>query len=91
VDFEWNQAKAAMNLSRHAVSLHEAATVFGDPLSVTVSDPDHSIEEDRFIILGVSERGRLLMVAFTERDTAIRIISCRPLTPAERTRYEHGH
>jgi len=66
----------------------EAATVFGDTLSVTVPDPDHSEEEDRYIIIGLSQRHRLLMVSHTERGERTRIISARPLTPAEREAYE---
>ncbi|GAB4400371.1 MAG: BrnT family toxin [Anaerolineales bacterium] len=88
MEFEWDPQKAARNLAKHGVSFAEAATVFGDPLSVTVSDPDHSDEEDRFIIVGQSYRGRLLMVSFGERGDAVRIISARELTRAERRAYE---
>ncbi len=90
LEFEWDPAKAASNLERHGVSFAEAATVFGDPLSVTVGDPDHSFDEDRWIIVGRSARGRLMMVAHTERDDRIRIISARTLIQAERTQYEEG-
>jgi len=90
VDFGWDPEKAAGNLERHGVSFHEAATVFGDPLSITVYDPDHSADEERFIIIGESERGRLLMVAHTERGGRVRIISSRPLTATERAEYESG-
>ncbi len=88
MEFEWDPQKAARNLAKHGVSFAEAATVFGDPLSVTVSDPDHSEEEDRFIIVGQSYRGRLLIVSFGERGDAVRIISARELTRAERRAYE---
>ena len=86
--FEWDPRKAAKNLRKHKVSFSEAATVFSDPLSATVSDPDHSQEEERYIIVGISIRFRLLMVAFAERGDRIRIISARELTRAERKAYE---
>jgi uncharacterized protein len=75
---------------RHNVSFSEAATVFSDPLSTTVPDPDHSLDEDRSITVGLSHRGRLLMVAHTERGDRIRIISARELTWTERAQYEEG-
>jgi uncharacterized protein len=68
----------------------EAATVFHDPMSVTGSDPDHSFDEERFITFGVSTRGLLLVVAYTERGDTIRIISARPVTAGERKIYEEG-
>ena len=88
LEFEWDQRKAAKNLRKHKVSFNEAATVFGDPLSTTVPDPDHSLAEDRYITVGVSNRRRLVMVAYTERLERIRIISARALTRAEREAYE---
>jgi len=88
MEFEWDPQKAAKNLRKHKVSFTEAATVFSDPLSVTVPDPDHSAEEDRHIIVGMSNRLRLLIVAFAERGDRIRIISARELTRAEREAYE---
>ena len=88
--FEWDRAKAAENLARHGVSFEEAATVFRDPLSQAGSDPDHSVDEERFVIFGVSTAGRLLVVAHTERGDTIRIISARPATSGERTIYEEG-
>jgi len=88
MEFEWNPQKAAKNLRKHKVSFTEAATVFDDPLSVTIPDPDHSAEEDRFIIVGQSYRRRLLIVSFAERGDRIRIISARGLTPRERRAYE---
>jgi uncharacterized DUF497 family protein len=88
MEFEWDPQKAARNLQRHGVSFAEAATVFADPLSVTVADPDHSTAEDRFLIVGQSYRGRLLIVSFAERGNRIRIISARELTRAERKAYE---
>ena len=87
LQFEWDPNKAASNLKRHRVSFEEAATVFQDRLSVTVADPDHSTEEDRWIIVGLSHRSRLLIVSHTERGNCIRIIA-RELTPRERKEYE---
>lgn len=88
--FEWDPAKAASNLRRHRVAFTEAATVFADTLSVTISDPDHSKTEERWIIMGRSKEGRLLMVAHTDRGGQIRIISARELTKSEREAYEEG-
>ncbi len=86
--FEWDPRKAAKNLSRHDVSFREAARVLGDPLGATVSDPDHSSAEDRYITVGSSNRGRLLIVSHTDRGDRVRIISARELTRAERKAYE---
>jgi uncharacterized protein len=86
--FEWDPAKAVGNLAKHGVSFAEAATVFRDPLSATAPDPDHSLDEERFITFGVSTSGRLLVVAHADRNDTIRIISARPATPGERTIYE---
>lgn len=88
IEFEWNPNKAALNLQKHNVSFQEAATVFNDPLSVTFTDSDHSIEESRYIIIGVSRFGRLLVIAHTERGERIRIISARQATKQERRFYE---
>jgi len=88
--FQWNSAKAADNLDKHGVSFEEAATVFRDTLSATALDPDHSLDEERFITFGVSTRGRLLVVVHADRDDTIRIISARPATSAERKLYEEG-
>jgi len=90
VRFEWNALKAAGNLRKHGVSFDEAASVFFDPLSATGSDPDHSLEERRFVTFGMSSSGRLLVVAHTEQDGAIRIITAREATRAEREIYEEG-
>ena len=86
--FEWDPKKAAINLRRHKVSFHEAATVFSDPFSITVPDPDHSIQENRYLIIGQSNRHRLLIVSHAEQGERIRIISARELTPTEREAYE---
>jgi hypothetical protein len=90
LEFEWDPRKASRNLRVHKVSFQEAATVFENDLSATVSDPDHSDEEDRFITVGISSRGCLLIVSHTERGDRIRIISARELTPRERQEYEEG-
>ena len=88
MDFEWDLTKAAANLNKHSVSFKEGATVFGNPLSITYPDPDHSIDEDRFITIGESSRARLLIIAHTERGDNIRIISAREVTRRERQFYE---
>jgi uncharacterized protein len=88
VIFEWHPAKAAKNLSKHHVSFQEASTVFGDRLALTYVDPDHSIDEERFLTIGVSGTGRVLVVAHADRRDRIRIISARVATPSERRQYE---
>ena len=88
MEFEWDSIKAAQNLRKHKVSFNEAATVFGDFLSATTADPDHSLDEHRYITVGRSARGGFLMVAHAERRERIRIISARRLTPRERRAYE---
>jgi hypothetical protein len=88
--FEWDEKKAAANLDKHGVSFGEAATVFGDPLSDTFDDPDHSIEERRFLIIGVSGRGRMLIVAHTDDGDVVRIISAREPTTGEIKSYEES-
>ena len=88
--FEWDLKKTANNLRKHGISFKEAATVFGDPLSMTFEDPDHSINEDRFVTIGESRQRRILVVAHTDRRGVIRIISARKATPRERKFYEEG-
>ena len=88
LEFEWDPRKAELNLKEHGVSFDEATTVFRDTLSITIADPDHSDSEDRFIDMGMSHRGQLLVVSYTERKDRIRIISARPPTRAERKSYE---
>jgi len=88
VIFEWNPEKAATNLSKHGVSFHEAATVFADPLSTTFPDPDPSEVERRFLTIGASSTGTLLVVAHTEGDGRIRVLSARRVTHHERKFYE---
>jgi uncharacterized DUF497 family protein len=86
--FVWNRDKAAANFRKHRVAFDEAATAFGDPLSITIPDPEHSIGEERWLLVGQSVAGRLLVVAHTERVDEIRIISARPATRRERQTYE---
>lgn len=86
--FEWDVRKAARNCRTHGITFHEAATVFGDPLALTFDDPDHSISEQRFITVGISTAGELLIVAHADRDENIRIISARKTTLRERRHYE---
>ena len=88
--FEWDEEKAAENLSKHGVSFSEASTIFEDQLSRTIPDPLHSDEEDRFVILGVSNQQRTLVVVHTYRDDTVRIISARKATSRERKDYEEG-
>lgn len=88
--YDWDKKKAAENLAKHGVSFDEAKSVFDDSLYVDFYDPDHSIGEHRFLTMGESDQGRLLMVSYTERGNTIRLISARELTPAERRQYEQG-
>ena len=88
--FEWDPQKAARNRLKHGVSFQEAASVLSDSISVTYHDPDHSIAEHRFVTVGTSQSGRVLMVAHTDRGDNIRIISARKTTRQERKHYEEG-
>ena len=88
--FEWDENKAAANITKHNVSFEEAATVFGDSLSDTFDDPDHSAQERRFVIIGMSEKGRMLIVAHTDDGETVRIISAREPTRGEREFYEES-
>ena len=88
--FEWDPKKALSNLRKHKVSFEEASRALSDPMAVTGADPDHSIGEFRYITFGISERGRLLVVAHTERGETIRIISARIAGKGERKIYEEG-
>ncbi len=90
MEFEWDKNKAAANLSKHEVSFYEAKTVFSDPIYVDFYDIDHSDDEHRYIIVGQSQQGRLLIVSYTEREYAIRLISAREATKRERDTYENG-
>jgi len=88
--FDWDRKKAASNLTKHRVSFEEALTAFADPVARIFDDEDHSIEEEREIIIGHSSEGRLLVVCFTEREESVRIVSARAATPRERTDYEEN-
>lgn len=86
--FEWDSKKAQRNLKVHGISFDEACTVFGDALSITIDDPLHSENEERYVIIGLSQMKRLLVVVHTERGDRIRIISARLATNKERLQYE---
>jgi len=88
--FEWDSRKARSNLRKHKVAFEEAATALSDPMAATGADPDHSVSENRYITFGVSERGRLLVVAHTEEGDTIRIITARTASKGEREIYEEG-
>jgi uncharacterized DUF497 family protein len=90
VTFRWDPAKARVNLKKHGVSFDEAMSAFTDPLSRTISDPDHSYDEERFILLGSSQQNRLLVVIHVDMDDTIRIISAREADRYERRNYEQG-
>jgi uncharacterized DUF497 family protein len=90
IRFQWDPEKATRNASKHGVPFVEAATVFQDPLAFIFDDEEHSAEEYREIIIGHSKRDRLLVVAFTERDDVIRIISARKANRKEREGYENA-
>jgi uncharacterized protein len=89
--FEWNEEKAEANVRKHGVSFDEAKTVFNDPFAMTIPDPEHSSDEDRYIDLGMSARGRVLLVWYTERGANVRIIGSRKATGSQRQRYEEEH
>jgi len=90
--FEWDEEKSKANLRKHRISFEEAKTVFNDSLSITIPDPQHSIGEHRYIDIGRSSKGRILVVVYTERRSNIRIISCRKATRSERrVYYEEGY
>lgn len=91
MEFEWSPDKAIANRQKHDISFEEAATVFNDPLSVTFPDPAHSIGENRYVMIGVSRLGRLLVIAHTDRRDKIRIISARKATRREQRFYESGN
>src|SRR6266496_2553911 len=80
LQFVWDREKAAANLRKHGVDFEEAATAFGDPLSITIPDPDHSAGEERSLLIGEGRAGRLLVVTHTERGDEIRLITVRPST-----------
>jgi uncharacterized protein len=89
--YEWDEDKARTNLRKHQVSFLEGATVFNDQFVATRPDPDHSLAEQRYIAIGRSVHGRILVVVFTERGDKLRLISCRKATPRERKVYEENN
>lgn len=90
MQFRWDEEKAATNIAKHGVSFEEAQTVFDDPLYVDFLDPDHSADEPRYLRVGESRRGRVLIISYAERDNVTRLISAREVTPTEREAYEEG-
>lgn len=90
MNFEWDEEKARENQRKHRVSFEEGITVFSDPFSITIDDPNHSTDEQRYVVIGTSEKGRVLVVSYTQRAGGIRIISCRRATRSERRQYEEG-
>ena len=86
--FEWDNKKAEANLKKHQIAFEEAASIFGDPLAITYSDPDHSVGERRYVTFGVSQEGILLVLSHTYRNETARIISARRATKVERKIYE---
>ncbi len=91
VEFDWDDAKEAVNIKKHGVDFLEAQTVFNDPLAVTFFDEDSSTDEDRFLLIGHSAKARTVLVVYAEKvENSIRIISARTLTPKERNDYEEG-
>jgi len=90
LQFEWDSKKARANKRKHGITFEEASTIFSDPLSITIHDPVHSVGEDRFITVGTSATGRLIVAVHTERGDTIRIISARNATRNEKRQYEQG-
>jgi len=86
--FEWDEGKSKENLRKHGVAFEEAKTVFNDPFTITITDPDHSNEEERYLDIGFSSKEKLLVVWYSERGENMRIIGCRRATPSERKIYE---
>jgi uncharacterized DUF497 family protein len=88
--FDWDDQKARSNWAKHHVSFEESTTVFVDPFAMTLDDPGHSIGEERYITIGLSDFGRLLVVCHTDVEYVIRVISARTATPRERRSYEQN-
>ena len=91
IKFEWDARKARSNVRKHGIDFAEATTVFADLLSITIADPDHSEDEERWVTMGLSNRHRLLVVVHTEEAETIRIISVRRADRLERRKYEEGN
>jgi uncharacterized DUF497 family protein len=90
MDFEWDPDKAERNVAKHGVSFEEASGAFADPLSITIADPDHSEDEARFLLIGLTESGKLVVVSHVERGETLRLINARLATRHERRTYEDG-
>lgn len=88
LNFEWDEDKAKANIKKHGVSFDEATTVLVDPFSITIPDPEHSVKEQRYIDIGCSDKGHILVVVYIERGSSLRIISCRKAASPERKLYE---
>jgi uncharacterized DUF497 family protein len=88
IEFQWDKEKASLNFKKHGVTFEEATTAFYDALSITIADKEHSSEEARYLLLGISNQNRLLVVSHTDRGDTIRVISARPATNMERKYYE---
>ncbi len=88
LSFEWDEEKSKRNFKKHGITFDEAKTVFNDPLAITIADPEHSDEEERYLDVGLSVKERLLVVWYTEREENIRITVCRRATPFERKIHE---
>ncbi len=88
--FEWDENKSKRNLEKHGVDFEDAKTIFNDPFAITIDDPDHSVVEERYLDIGLSSKGRMLVVWYTERNDNIRIIGCRKTIRSERRMYEKG-
>jgi len=86
--FEWDVVKSNRNYKKHGIKFDEARTVFNDPLAITIADPEHSDEEDRYIDIGLSVEERIIVVWYTEREENIRIVGCRRANRIERKTYE---
>jgi len=89
-EFEWDSTKAATNLRDHGIAFEEACTVFADPLAALIPDPDHSEVEERYLVLGISTGGRVLVVSFADRGSRTRLISARAATRRERRQHEES-
>jgi len=86
--YEWDEEKSRNNVRKHGVSFEEAKTIFNDPFAITIGDPDHSFSEERFLEIGMSAKGRILVVWYAERGDNIRVIGCRKATRSEWRKYE---
>jgi len=89
-EFEWDDEKSRSNIRKHRVSFEEASTAFADTMALTMFDEEHSVDEDRYVLLGESDRHRLLVVSYTEREDRIRIVSARVANRREKSQYGEG-